>query len=202
MRKAFKGLAVAAAMLWAGSAQAALIKYEFIAFGDADSVISYSPYTEVTYRGGPARAIFSVTVNSDELYVWQGQERFGVTPGQDKIGASYHYDSDSPADISTSALFEPGFVFGPSPVFGDITPLSGHLTYSKYFFRAGYENFSGNLVSVSASLVSDPAAVPRSDFHLIIYGVPEPSTWAMLLVGFGVVGAAMRRRPAQALSAA
>ena len=26
------------------------------------------------------------------------------------------------------------------------------------------------------------------------YGVPEPATWAMMLGGFGIVGAAMRRR--------
>lgn len=32
--------------------------------------------------------------------------------------------------------------------------------------------------------------------------VPEPATWAMMLVGFGVVGASLRRRPARALQAA
>lgn len=33
-------------------------------------------------------------------------------------------------------------------------------------------------------------------------GAPEPATWAMLLVGFGVAGAALRRRPRHASGAA
>jgi hypothetical protein len=37
-----------------------------------------------------------------------------------------------------------------------------------------------------------------------VAAVPEPTTWALMLVGFGLTGAAMRRRasqrPAQALA--
>ncbi|MEP6982025.1 MAG: PEPxxWA-CTERM sorting domain-containing protein [Sphingomicrobium sp.] len=33
-------------------------------------------------------------------------------------------------------------------------------------------------------------------------GVPEPSTWAMMLLGFGAMGVAMRRRRSKALQAA
>lgn len=32
-------------------------------------------------------------------------------------------------------------------------------------------------------------------------GVPEPATWAMMIVGFGLAGAALRRRPAVRLAA-
>lgn len=31
-----------------------------------------------------------------------------------------------------------------------------------------------------------------------ITGVPEPSSWAMLIIGFGLTGAVMRRRAVQA----
>jgi hypothetical protein len=32
-------------------------------------------------------------------------------------------------------------------------------------------------------------------------GVPEPATWAMMLLGFGGLGATLRRRRAQAVAA-
>lgn len=37
---------------------------------------------------------------------------------------------------------------------------------------------------------------------LTITAVPEPATWAMMLLGFGVMGFGLRRRPSQALAAA
>ena len=42
-----------------------------------------------------------------------------------------------------------------------------------------------------------PATAPTP---AIAAGVPEPATWALLLLGFGVTGAAMRRRPRRALA--
>ncbi|WP_372917730.1 PEPxxWA-CTERM sorting domain-containing protein, partial [Sandarakinorhabdus sp.] len=31
-------------------------------------------------------------------------------------------------------------------------------------------------------------------FDASLFGVPEPASWAMLIAGFGLTGAAMRRR--------
>jgi hypothetical protein len=47
---------------------------------------------------------------------------------------------------------------------------------------------TGNGALFNFNLVVGPAAAP----------VPEPSTWAMMLLGFGLVGAALRRRGAGA----
>lgn len=38
-------------------------------------------------------------------------------------------------------------------------------------------------------------------FSLLGAAVPEPSTWAMMIVGFGMAGAAMRRRCGQTVTA-
>lgn len=37
--------------------------------------------------------------------------------------------------------------------------------------------------------------------NVVVYDVPEPSTWAMLIAGFGLVGVAARRRRMAALAA-
>jgi PEP-CTERM motif len=57
-------------------------------------------------------------------------------------------------------------------------------------FRGGFVDFSGNQRTGNWALDISGAAVSGA--------VPEPSTWAMLIVGFGLVGAVSRRRAAVA----
>ena len=64
----------------------------------------------------------------------------------------------------------------------DSTPTSLTLTFN---------STNGSAYSGSATLAVPPATVP---------GVPEPATWAMTLIGFGAMGAAMRRRPRAAVT--
>jgi len=49
-----------------------------------------------------------------------------------------------------------------------------------------FGNTSGSPYSAAATLAVPPAPIPT---------VPEPATWAMTLIGFGAMGAALRRRP-------
>ncbi|MBX3485689.1 PEPxxWA-CTERM sorting domain-containing protein [Phenylobacterium sp.] len=51
----------------------------------------------------------------------------------------------------------------------------------------GYVDFRGSITSISF----DGAFLPNQ-------GVPEPSTWALMILGFGAAGAMLRRRPARA----
>jgi len=64
----------------------------------------------------------------------------------------------------------------------DPTPTSLTLTFN---------STNGSAYAASASLSVPPADVP---------GVPEPATWGLTLIGFGVMGAAMRRRPRTSVS--
>jgi len=52
--------------------------------------------------------------------------------------------------------------------------------------------FSGNTLTVDLLT----ASTPGDSFRVITAAVPEPSTWAMLIAGFGMVGFAARRRSA------
>jgi hypothetical protein len=62
-------------------------------------------------------------------------------------------------------------------------------------------NFAGNLWLVSASLATNFGGDSKIDAFKLntlkattVGVVPEPATWAMMIAGFGFVGAAMRRR--------
>ncbi len=57
-------------------------------------------------------------------------------------------------------------------------------------------SFSGN--TVSYNLLN---GVSSDNFRVITQGVPEPAAWALLIIGFGLVGAAARRRGQVAVAA-
>ena len=61
---------------------------------------------------------------------------------------------------------------------------NGGLTTIVFSADAPGTGYGPVIDRVSASLVTLPAPVPA------------PATWAMLLLGFGIVGAAMHKRPA------
>jgi hypothetical protein len=58
--------------------------------------------------------------------------------------------------------------------------------------RPGQADIEIRATGPSFTLINDPS---RTSFTFRISGVPEPSTWAMMLIGFGAVGSAMRKRP-------
>ena len=51
-----------------------------------------------------------------------------------------------------------------------------------------------NPAKVLARFANGNAAIIASEVGQISAGVPEPTTWAMMLLGFGLMGAALRRR--------
>ena len=74
--------------------------------------------------------------------------------------------------------------------FFDITPSSNAQPYTLY--TELFRNASGKVDFME----SGPADQQGNllDNIVVTTGVPEPATWAMMLIGFGAVGSAMRRR--------
>ncbi len=79
----------------------------------------------------------------------------------------------------------------PSTIFAgwagpDTTPYAGGAAFGRSTSTAAW----GNPVGTSGDLLFATYVDPNP----VVAAVPEPSTWAMMILGFGIVGGAMRRR--------
>ena len=75
-------------------------------------------------------------------------------------------------------------VFEPGPTAPDTTPFD--------VFNAGP---AGNFNFVlDYTECCGPPAVLKLQINDVLIGTPEPATWTMMILGFGAIGASMRRR--------
>lgn len=93
--------------------------------------------------------------------------------------------------LQTGSSFRNALVVGP-----DFNPSTGQ-------FAGGDAYAGGRLLSTGATYANCTGANNNCDANFRVTGnlvaaaVPEPTTWAMLILGFGVVGGALRRRTAR-----
>lgn len=110
----------------------------------------------------------------------------------------FRYGSITPATLGVGtyqigALFTDGgdALFFPNS--GAVTTIAG-VTYVSGAFSEGATLRNPDVIGTEApsyigpNLLLEAAADP-------VGAVPEPSTWAMMIAGFGMVGGALRRRP-------
>ncbi len=68
----------------------------------------------------------------------------------------------------------------------------------------GFQTYTLNWQGLSSVTFGQLTGSEYLAFDNVVYnagGVPEPATWAMMIAGFGLAGAAMRRRSAKAIIA-
>lgn len=82
--------------------------------------------------------------------------------------------------------------------------VGGKLTTVNSFglsFRAAYGDISPGLNSSFGEFSGYVPLYIHRNFVEAAMGIPEPGTWAMMIVGFGMVGGSMRRRSAKGAEA-
>ncbi len=143
---------------------------------------------------------------------------FSLSTSINPVGAlSPNFKANIGADVQifySGALLAPGafnkanFIgtpFAYDPANGDLLLDISHPTISLFFSQATYiGDYTPVLQSVARNFsfaASGPGFVLDQNVGLLTVfnangAVPEPASWAMLIAGFGMIGAMQRRRPA------
>ena len=152
------------------------------------------------------------TINEYSYY----QVRLDLTQATDALLAfdydivsEYGYDAFNLAS-STTGVFGPGAMLTPvsTDTFYNLSSRAATLLGNKGYSstqsgRAVYDlsALAGQVVDIRFQFASDHAALGRGvKFdNLLVTGnvpsaVPEPATWAMMIMGFGLAGTAIRNR--------
>jgi hypothetical protein len=172
-RKAAAAMGLAVGMALAQSSHAAIIEWSLSGATMND--------------GGALSGTFSFDTTSGEVTTWD----IVSTAGSDLSGATYAPDAGESATADGSSVtfigsgpneslqltgFSPG-----TP--GTFTPLGG-AEFQEDLFGDGIVSRG-----VGGGTISSP-----------VQGVPEPASWAFLIVGCGATGALLRRRRSQAIA--
>lgn len=146
--------------------------------------------------GGPFGAA-SGTVFQDFTLSQAGALSYGFDAGTIFFGGF-------PFDVGFTFRIDDTILFNAPPVFVSdsvsfsyyplVTRIEGSVPLAAGTHRVAFD------ISRSATLFGRGVAFVIDDIETqftpsAVAAVPEPSTWAMLILGFGAVGAGMRRRP-------
>lgn len=191
MRKSFS-IAAAVATLLAGGARADQIVNGGFETGDFTgwTVVDPSGFTIVTATFTSPTNGLTYTPNSGTYFAALGAENGDGTVSQtfaDVAGATYNVsfylasDGLTPNDFAVNG---PGALFIPTQT--DIT-ASPYLEYFGTFTGTGSD-------TITFIARDDPGFLSLDDVSVTLVAVPEPATWATMILGLGLAGVALRRR--------
>lgn len=125
-----------------------------------------------------------------------GSGGFNVPTGASSILWNFA-DATSLSFLQTNMT---GSVLAPNAAYYGSAPISGQLIVGSFtgsdwnVTQVNHGTYSGNLLSLDPT---PPVVTPPHGGDQATLGVPEPTSWALMLTGFGLIGAAMRRNKAR-----
>jgi hypothetical protein len=180
--------AVAGVALMATASIASAETFAWSYTGTHGYVVTASGTLTATALGGGAYAVTSITgmrngVSIDGLSAYAGSDNEVFTTDP-------HLDYPGLAFLSGGSAFNTYFDGTDGP------PGTGGDGYACGF--AGYCEIGPGVPGTSG--LDGPDPIHSIDFTLTLTSVPEPATWALMLLGFGGMGAALRRRRTPAVA--
>lgn len=200
---AFAGMACFTALMAASSATAApvVIGFEGLPQGTFAPITTYSEQGFTInktsgnlheYIGSPGNAIAGGTEagGTDGSFDLTDGGLFSFNSFDSASGAGNSYSGTVTGFLNSVSLYSQTF-FGGGPYKTNIAS-SNTLLFDKLNFSLRASAAIDNISVTPAAVVVPP--VPIIPPVGIVAAVPEPATWAMMIVGFGLVGGALRRR--------
>ncbi|WP_108810798.1 PEPxxWA-CTERM sorting domain-containing protein [Sphingorhabdus sp. Alg231-15] len=189
MKKLIFGSAAVAAMALAAPAQAAVISFDDL--GGSNGDVFTGPYMEdgftVDTAGGDVFEghIFGNPAPSLVVGSVFGGGSFGVVR---VVGGIFNFNSFDFVSQGAAGDYQVNGFLGGNSVFS----LNGSLSPSGFTTIAGV---GGNIDELDFILTANGTSVNLDNID-VSTAVPEPATWAFMILGFGAIGGALRRRKA------
>lgn len=151
-------------------------------FGNTFEVSGTGGFTSVTGLNGTMNGTLSFAA-AEGTTISQNLANFFVF--NDGRGGTYNF---SPTSVLTQAYsFTPGVSSSVGLyILGNVADAFQSFTATPSSLSLSFNSTGGSPYSASATLSVPPAGA--------VGAVPEPASWALMIVGFGMVGGAMRRR--------
>ncbi len=138
-------------------------------------------FTDVFYGAGDPNAGVNPTI-SGNAYIRGTPNQFAI----DTTGDFLVRQANNLGTLTTVGSL--GVAVGPRTAFDIDTDGTAYLQDVNRFYTVDLQTGRATLVGTTSSGL----------FGIAVQAVPEPGTWAMMILGFGAVGGAMRRRGATA----
>ena len=147
----------------------------------ADVILNYTfgPGTYFDYVGGSSNAV-------------TGSFTYDATT-QTLSSVNYNRGGDV---FTVGSVYGPGNINGPSPTelyFGDTTTND----YDAYQFQAPLANGGTDTIG-SGTHPAIPISAGGTITSSFVSAAPEPASWALMMLGVGLIGIMMRSRPVRA----